>query len=117
MPDETTVPVLTTLSFGVAGILVLLDARVPASTVAGFGLAVGLVHGIVNGAILSPTGASLLGLTSAVSAVFCLFVLLSAQVTTLQAGWTRIAGRVVGSWIAAAGLLMLGWLARPLVAS
>jgi len=117
MPDETTLPVLTTVSFGVAGILVVFDARVPAAVVAGFGVSAGLVHGIVNGATLSPTGASLLGLSGAVSAVFCLFAMLSAQVATLQAGWTRIAVRAAGSWIAAAGLLMLGWLARPLVAS
>jgi hypothetical protein len=58
-------------------------------------------------------GAILLGLSGAVSAVFCLLAILSAQVTTLRAGWTRIAVRVGGSWIAAAGLLMLGWLARP----
>lgn len=117
MPDEITLPVLTTLSFALAGIFVVLDARVPAAMVAGFGLAVGLVHGAVNGANLAPTGASLLGLAGAVSAVFCLFAMLSAQMTTLRAGWTRIAVRAVGSWIAAAGLLMLGWLARPLVAS
>ena len=38
---------------------------------------------------------------------------LAAQVTTIQAAWCRIALRAVGSWVAAAGLLMLGWLARP----
>jgi len=38
-------------------------------------------------------------------------------VTTLRAGWTRIAVRVAGSWIAAAGLLMIGWLARPLLSA
>jgi hypothetical protein len=32
----------------------------------------------------------------------------------LPAGWPRIAVRVAGSWIAAAGLLTLGWLARTI---
>jgi hydrogenase/urease accessory protein HupE len=114
VPVETTLPLLTTLTFGLAGILVALDARLHAAAVAIFAVAAGLVHGYVNGATLSPDGASLLGLTGAVSAVFCLLAILSAQVTTLQAGWTRIAVRVAGSWIAAAGLLMLGWLARPM---
>jgi hypothetical protein len=36
----------------------------------------------------------------------------AAEVSALPAGWPRIAVRVGGSWIAAAGLLMLGWLAR-----
>ena len=64
---------------------------------------------------MTPDGASLLGLAGAVTAVFCVLAILAAQVTTLQAGWTRIAVRVAGSWIAASGLLMLGWLARPLL--
>jgi hypothetical protein len=30
----------------------------------------------------------------------------------LRASWARIAVRVAGSWIAASGLLMLGWAVR-----
>ena len=51
----------------------------------------------------------------AVIAVFCLLGILSAEVTTLKAGWTRFEVRVAGSWIAAAGILIFGWRARPLV--
>ena len=46
------------------------------------------------------------------TAVFYALAILSAQVITLRAGWTRIAVRAVGSWIVASGLLMLGWLAQ-----
>ena len=42
-------------------------------------------------------------------------VLLSAFVVTLKADWMRIAVRVAGSWIAAVGLLMLGWAYRGAV--
>jgi hypothetical protein len=38
--------------------------------------------------------------------------IVSAEVTAMPTGWPRIAVRVGGSWIAAAGVLMLGWLAR-----
>jgi hypothetical protein len=38
-----------------------------------------------------------------------LLAILSAQVATLRAGWTLVAVRVAGSWIAAIGLLLLGW--------
>jgi hydrogenase/urease accessory protein HupE len=117
MSGEITLPVLTTVSFAVLGLLVVLAARVPAAVVAGLALGCGLAHGVVNGATLSPTGASLLGLAGVVTGVFCLSAILSAQVTTLRSGWTRILVRVIGSWIAAAGLLMLGWLARPLTAT
>jgi urease accessory protein len=30
-------------------------------------------------------------------------------VVSLRAPWTRIAVRVAGSWVAATGLLLLGW--------
>jgi hypothetical protein len=35
--------------------------------------------------------------------------LLAGQVAVLQAHWARLAVRISGSWIAAVGLLMLGW--------
>ena len=49
---------------------------------------------------------AVLGLTSG---VFVLIVLAAAFVVQLRAYWARIAVRVAGSWIAASGLLMLGW--------
>jgi hypothetical protein len=42
--------------------------------------------------------------------VLVLTVLAAALAVSLQAAWTRIALRVGGSWIAAIGMLMLGWL-------
>jgi len=47
-----------------------------------------------------------------VSAVFALIALAAAFVVRLRAHWARIAVRVAGSWIAASGLLMLGWALR-----
>jgi hypothetical protein len=38
--------------------------------------------------------------------------LLAGQVTSLRLAWGRIVVRVAGSWIAATGLLMLGWAVR-----
>jgi hydrogenase/urease accessory protein HupE len=110
-PFESTLPVFTTLTFALAGVLVAFDAKLRAISVAAFAIAAGLLHGTVNGATMMPGGANLLGLAGAVTAVFCLLAFLSAHVATLHAGWSRIAVRVAGSWIAAAGVLMLGWLA------
>jgi hydrogenase/urease accessory protein HupE len=109
-PANVTLPVLTTLSFGVAGMLVALDARLNASAVALVVATAGLLHGYVNGATLQSS--TTLTLAGAVTAAFCLFAILAAQLTTVQAAWSRIALRAAGSWVAAAGLLMLGWLAR-----
>jgi len=111
-PAAAMLPVLTTLTFGLAGALVALNARLPAVGVALFASAAGLLHGYMNGATLVPGGASTLALAGAATAAFCLFAILAAQVTIIQAGWARIAVRVAGSWVSAAGILMLGWLAR-----
>ena len=44
--------------------------------------------------------------------LFVLVALVSAVVVSLRPAWTRVAVRVTGSWIAAVGLLMIGWLAK-----
>jgi hypothetical protein len=46
------------------------------------------------------------------AALFVLVALASAFVVSLERPWTRIAVRVVGSWVAASGLLLLGWAFR-----
>jgi hydrogenase/urease accessory protein HupE len=111
-PADATMPALTTLTFGLAGALVALNVRLPVGVVAAFAAAAGLLHGYVNGVTMAPGGASALGLAGAVAAVSCLFAILAAHVTTMGVPWTRIAVRVAGSWLSAAGILMLGWLAR-----
>ncbi len=111
-PSAPALPLLTTLTFAVAGALVALNAKVRDVGVAALGIAAGLLHGLVNGATMALAGATGLVLGGAVSAIFCLTAIVSAEVTALPAGWSRIVVRVGGSWIAAAGLLMLGWLAR-----
>jgi hydrogenase/urease accessory protein HupE len=108
-------PVLTTLSFGVAGTLIVLQPRLPLAAVAGFVLLVGMVHGYANGATAMPGGASALALAGASVAVFCLLTIVAGQASTLRAGWSVIGVRVAGSWLAAVAILMLGWMARPVV--
>ena len=70
---------------------------------------VGTVHGWLNGAGIAESQRELLGLVGIASVVFVLVALASAFVVSLRAAWTRIAVRVAGSWVAAIGLLMLGW--------
>ena len=42
-------------------------------------------------------------------AVFTLVALAASFVVPLRAAWARVAVRVAGSWIAAIGLLLIGW--------
>jgi urease accessory protein len=103
------VPAAVTLGLGA---LVAMDSPVPRIGVVGLAAALGLLQGILFAAdsALSNTGAvAVLG----ASAATVLAVLLSAgQAASLQQQWARVAVRVAGSWIAAAGLLMLGWAVR-----
>jgi len=99
------------LSFLILGALVAADLRLPANGVAVLAVVLGLVHGVLNGAALRQ-GAGGLGLLGIMAALFVLVTLGSAFVVSLERPWTRIAVRVAGSWIAASGLLLLGWAFR-----
>ena len=50
-----------------------------------------------------------LGLVGIVATLFVVVALAAAMVVALRAPWGRVAVRVAGSWIAAVGLLLLGW--------
>lgn len=102
---------LPALSFLVLGGLVAADLRIPPVAVTGLAIALGLVHGFLNGAALKG-GAETRGLLGIMAMLFVLFTLSSAFVVSLRRPWARIVVRVAGSWIAAIGLLMLGWALR-----
>jgi urease accessory protein len=74
-----------------------------------FGLYAGYQNGI---AMTPPAGPGLTGLIGVASSVVVVVTLIAAWIVSLQAAWTRIAARVAGSWIAATGLLLLGWSLR-----
>jgi hydrogenase/urease accessory protein HupE len=114
LPSAGELPWATTASIALVGLLVALDPRLPDALVVALACVAGGLHGWVNGATMAPGGADGLALAGAVLATFTLVTLLAAVVTSLRAHWARIVVRVAGSWIAAIGLLMLGWLARPL---
>jgi urease accessory protein len=96
-------------SFLVLGGLTAADRRLPGVAVAALAAALGLLHGFLNGAGIAAAGREALGLVGIAGAVFVVVALLAAFVVGLRPAWTRIAVRVAGSWIAAIGLLLLGW--------
>jgi len=103
---------LGVLSFLILGVSVAADARLSPGVVALLGASYGALHGLMNGAALLAMGAggpSLLGIGLA---VLLIALLTSATVVPLQAFWARTAVRVAGSWVAAIGILMLGWLSH-----
>ena len=100
------------LSLLILGTLVAADLRLPPPAVTVLAVGLGLVHGLLNGVAMQQAGAGVLGLLGLLAALFVLVTLVAACVVSLHQQWTRIAVRVAGSWIAAVGLLMLGWALR-----
>jgi len=98
--------------FLVLGGLVLTDAKLSLGAMTALAALVGLVHGYFNGTGMGLSAQSVVAALGLSAAVFVLVVLAAALVVTLRAYWARIAVRVAGSWIAASGLLMLGWSVR-----
>jgi hydrogenase/urease accessory protein HupE len=102
---------LPSLSFIILGGVVAADFCLPTAVVTGLAITLGLVHGFLNGVVLKE-GAGILGLVGVMTMLFVLVTLASALVVSLKRPWMRVAVRVVGSWIAAIGMLLLGWSLR-----
>jgi hydrogenase/urease accessory protein HupE len=101
---------LTSFSFLVLGGLVAADLSLPSVVVTLITILLGLMHGFLNGAAFRQAGSdALLELLGVMTTLFVLVALFAALVLSLRRPWTRIVVRVAGSWIAATGLLLLGW--------
>jgi hydrogenase/urease accessory protein HupE len=94
------------------GALVAADLPLPLAVTTAIAAAVGVFLGYVNGQAMAQAGPGLRGVAGSVGALFVTTTLGAAAATAWQAGWLRIAWRVAGSWIAASGLLLLGWSLR-----
>jgi urease accessory protein len=94
------------------GALVAADLSLPLACLAGVAIFLGLFSGGVNGSEMARVQGLGLGGFGAAAAVFVVVAIIAGNTTALKAHWARIAVRVAGSWIAASGLLMLGWALR-----
>ena len=105
-------PFVSAFGLLLVGVLVATDAKLSLLATTALVAIVGLVHGYFNGTGMGVSGAAVVAALGLVFAIFVLVVLVAALVAWLRAHWARIAVRVVGSWIAASGILMLGWALR-----
>jgi hydrogenase/urease accessory protein HupE len=108
---ELPLPVAPALSLLLVGGLVAADVRLPGRAVSILVSVIGLVHGFFNGSALRGHG-GVPGLAGITLMLFVLVTLAAALVVVLRKPWARIGVRVVGSWIGASGLLLLGWSLR-----
>jgi len=111
-PPPTALPIATALLFlGVGGLLAA-NPDLSARDCAIAAIALGLVRGAADLAGAPATGASVLNLAGMCVSVFSLFALAVSVTLPLKRFWMIVAARVAGSWIAAAGLLLAGWIIR-----
>jgi len=93
------------------GLLAALAWRTPVLPLAGLGLLVGSLHGYQNG--LAATDASVVALFVAgvaAAGLVCLVLIAAGAVAARQQfAWGAIVLRAGGSWIAAIGIMMLGF--------
>ncbi|SPF39029.1 conserved membrane hypothetical protein [Syntrophobacter sp. SbD1] len=102
----------TGLSLLLAGALVAADLNLPLPVVATLAAIIGGFNGFSTGAALARTPHAALELLGILVALIVIVTLIAGVVVPLKAFWMRIAVRVLGSWVAATGLLMIGWSLR-----
>jgi hydrogenase/urease accessory protein HupE len=107
-----TLPITTALVTIAFGALVAVDRQLPLRLVVACAVVLGLLHGSLNGADLGQQRALGLSIAGLAVALFVIISLLAGQAASIRFAWARIVVRVAGSWIAATGLLMLGWAVR-----
>ncbi len=98
--------------FLLLGGLVAADAKLSLRAITGLAGLLGVYHGYLNGTGMGQSLSTVVVLLGLVFAIFVIVALVAAFVVSLRPAWTRIAVRVAGSWVAASGLLMLGWATR-----
>jgi urease accessory protein len=112
LTNDITLGALSWLPLLVLGGLVAADVRVSVRITTALAIALGLFLGFENGVTMAPPGPGLSALTGVVICAFVVVTLTSALVASRNTQLMRIAARVIGSWIAASGVLLLGWSLR-----
>jgi hydrogenase/urease accessory protein HupE len=97
----------------VAGLILAVNPTLPVWGVAVMVAALGFCHGSWNGVAMRATQTSTIASLGIVTAATVVTLLLSATAASVHIPWQKIALRVIGSWIAAFGLLALAWHFRP----
>ena len=100
------------ISFFALGALMVSDFRLAPVLVVALAMTLGVLHGSLNGSAIAEAQREVLELAGIASAVFVLVALAAALVVSLQSTWMRLAVRVMGSWVAATGILMLALVVR-----
>jgi hydrogenase/urease accessory protein HupE len=105
-------PVASAATLVLAGALVAWSPTLDGRALSALAFALGALHGYLNGSLGATGGFTPSGLLGVASTVFVLAALAAALVVSLRREPLRIVVRVAGSWIAAIGILLVGWSLR-----
>lgn len=111
-PMATPPALATTVLLLIPGVLLASDFELPYAAVIVLAALCGLSAGFLNGGAMAAAGLGTLGIVGATTATFLVATFSAALAVSLRSGWTRIVIRVAGSWLAALGMLALGWTLR-----
>ena len=93
----------------IPGALVAFDRELPVPVLAVLFSGFGLWCGVLNGSAMALAHGGWLGVTGAAAMSAVVATMVAAGAVVLGRGGARIVLRVAGSWLAAFGLLALGW--------
>ncbi len=103
----TAVFYINIISLIVLGILAALSFKLPRWFLYSIIMFFGFTHGFQNGTELSQTQSPILFMTGLLTGGLILFSIIAALTISIKKEWFQIALRVVGSWVAAIGLMMI----------
>ena len=106
-------PAVSAATLVVTGALVAWSPGLRREVLTAIAVVFGVLHGYLNGSLGAAGGLAPSGLAGVAATVFVMTALAAALVVALRGDVPRIVVRVAGSWIAAIGLLLVGWSLRP----
>lgn len=101
---------ITAALFMLIGILLAANVSLPPLLCAGLGAGLGLVRGMADMSGVEESVVHILSLLGMTASVFSIFAIAASLTIPLKRVWMIVAARVGGSWLAALGLLLAGWI-------
>ena len=102
----------TALLFLAVGLLLAINADPPRAACVATAAALGLVRGLADARGLPASAPQLAALAAVAAGAAVTFALAASLTLPLRRAWQVVVVRVGGSWLAASGLLLAGWLIR-----
>ncbi len=106
------ISIVTAAIFLIVGGLLALNRALPPAWSAGVAALLGALRGLADLSGIAASAAHGLALAGMALGGFVLFALAVSITLPLQRLWMIVAARVGGSWLAALGLLLVGWVVR-----